>query len=80
MIDLTPLKEGAPQYLWVLDRNTERWLVSDWQGNEAWLVADAVEAKPDLQRVEGERRMPVVCRIGSGQPAQYFRFERRRAP
>lgn len=78
-MNLEPLISGEPQYLWVLDKNTERWLVSDWDGNECWLVADAFEAKPDLQRGERGRRMPVLRCIGSGHLAQHYRFERRSA-
>lgn len=76
-MNLKPLISGEPQYLWVLDKNTERWLVSDWDGNECWLVAEAFEAKPDLQYDEDGRLMPVLRRIGSGHLAQHYRFERR---
>jgi hypothetical protein len=71
------LYDGKAKWLWVIDRTAERWLVSDWNGNERWIMADAVEAKPDLARDLGGKRIPVVRRIGTGKIAQYFRFERK---
>ncbi|KWT70739.1 hypothetical protein APY04_0800 [Hyphomicrobium sulfonivorans] len=65
------LKPGAVQYLWVVRKLKDRWLVCLWSGDLVWLRLSGIEAAPDL-----DCGVPVIKWIGNGCLAQYYRFER----
>ena len=64
-------------YAWVLGSGDGVWRVTDWDGNAREIEASEFYARPDQEHIGGGRRQPVVRTIGTGQRAEYYRFERK---
>lgn len=71
MADLS-IGPGAVMYLWVIRKMPGRWLVNNWDDIPVWLPMAGLDARPDVT-ADG---LPVIRRVGTGDIAEYYRFER----
>ena len=70
------MERGEVAYLWVTEKAADKWRVSDWNCEPYWVPIDGFYVKADRELSDTTQKAPVIRIIGTGDRAQYYRFEK----